>query len=313
MNDIEESGASELVMVPWPHPLQTQEEPCLIEIHRHYIHERLMRRGSDTRRAVMSFRYIANYFGPGANPTKLKRQDWSSYEDWRYSTGVVAPTVRREITFHQAAMNHAHVCERIDKVPKIVKPSAEVIHERRAATEEEYRRLMRDGVMPYRIRMFFRLAYYTGHRAQAIEQLRWTSIDWDSRTIDFTNGKPTPKTKRRNRAFPIGDEFLPFLLSAYSRHQKRFPDDPYVIGAGARGAPSCTYAECKAAWRAVGVDVKGLSRHCFRKTFVTEKVKAGVKLETAAILIADAPATAGKYYFKLNQTDMHDAVNKRAA
>jgi integrase len=303
--------ATEVPIVEWPHPSQASAPQNLIDVHRFYLRERLARRGSNVSRPRASFRNINEFFGPAADPTDLKLVDWQRYEDHRYAQGVKPPTVRREITFHQAAMRHALKRERIAKVPHIEKPSGDVIHERRAATQEEYRLLMGDGKMPYRIRMFFRLAYFTGHRAQAIEQLEWSRVDWQEGTLDFNLPGRIVKTKKRNGAFPIPDELLPFLQSAYKRHLDRFPSDPYVIGAGKRGGASSTGAECKAAWKSVGIDVDGLNRHCFRKTFITEKVKAGVPLPTAATLIGDRADTAGKHYFKVAPKDMRDAVNRK--
>lgn len=276
----------------------------MYRIYKDYIQERLHRRGSDVRRAVSGFRRVCDFFDPLVDPTKLKLQDWARYEDHRYSEGVCAPTVRREMTYHLAAMNHARKRERIVAVPYLEKPSGDVVKERRAATEEEYQLLMRKGVMSWRIRMFFRLAYWTGHRAKAIEQLTFARVNWSNRTIDFNLPGVNHRNKRRNASFPITDELMGFLEAAKRRHELLGLKDDYVIGVGRNGKPSCTWRKCKAAWASIGVKDEGFARHAFRKTFVTERVKAGKPLAMVAKLIEDSPETAAKHYAKFVTEDM---------
>jgi hypothetical protein len=185
-------------------PSDQQAQPVLIDVHHRYLFEKLARRGSNVSRPRAAFVRINNHFGADVDPRTLKISDWQGYEDRRYSEGVTSPTVVKELTFHQAAMRHALKRERIDKVPHIEMPSRDVVNERRAATEDEYRLLMRDGRMSYRVRMFFHIAYCTGHRAQAIEQLcSGIRIDWANRVIDFNEPGRGDPTKKRNGAFPI--------------------------------------------------------------------------------------------------------------
>lgn len=298
----------ELVMAPWPHPLQVFN-PILLEVHRHYLHEHLTRRGANVSRPRATFRNINAFFGFDADPQQLKIADWQRYEDHRYSQGVKAPTVRREITFHLAAMNHCKKRERIAVVPYIEKPSGDVLKKRRAATVEEYQLLMRKGLMTYRIRMFFRIAYFTGHRAEAIETLTWDRVDFVERLIDFNIPGARLTNKRRNGAFPITDDLLPLLEAARVRRDYLGTNDPYVIGGGRNGKPSSTGAECKAAWRSVGVDVDGLNRHCLRKTFVTERLRKNLPRDIVAQLIADNPETMSKHYATFASADMQRVAN----
>jgi hypothetical protein len=98
-------------------------------------------------------------------------------------------------------------------------------------------------------------------------------------------------------------------VAAYA-HPKR---DEYVIGLGPRGICSTTYHECKAALRAVGINEEGLCRHTVRKTFVTERIKAGLNPEKVAALIADNPQTMCKHYSIMNTEDLRDTANMRRA
>lgn len=277
--------------------------PELWQINQQYVVERLKRRECPTARAAHAIlRGFEQFFGRSCDPTKLKIADFARYEDMRYEKGLKRSTVRRELTVLKAALNHARKRERIEKVPYIEMPSAEVIIERRAATEEEIAKLFASE-MPYRIWMVFQVMYWTGHRATACEELTWDRVDFGNGVIDFNVPGRRLSNKRRNAAFPMSKPLRELLEKAKAKHDAETPDDPFVITRG----PS-TYNACKAAWKAIGIEVYGFCRHAFRKTFVTEMVKAGVSLQTAASLIADDPGMAGSRYFKLQQRDQANAV-----
>jgi integrase len=63
--------------------------------------------------------------------------------------------------------------------------------------------------------MFYVMAYWTGHRARAIETLKWERVNFEARTIDFNEPGARRTNKRRVDGFPIPDELLPRLLAAY--------------------------------------------------------------------------------------------------
>lgn len=277
--------------------------PQLWEINQQYVVERLKRRqAATTRAAAATLRMFEDFFGRNCDPTKLRIADFARYEDMRYEKGKKRSTVHRELACLKAAMRHAMKRERIDKVPYIEMPSAEVVTERRAATVEEIA-LLFASEMKYRIWMVFQLMYWTGHRAGAVEQLEWARVDFENGVIDFRVPGRDHRNKRRNGAFPISAPLRELLLKAKAKHDAETPDDPFVITKG-----GSTYNDCKAAWKAIGVEVYGFCRHAFRKTFVTQLVMAGEKLETAALLIADAPEMAGKHYFKLQHRDLEHAM-----
>lgn len=58
-----------------------------------------------------------------------------------------------------------------------------------------------------------------------------------------------------------------------------------------------------------GIDERGLCRHTLRKTFVTERIKAGANPEKVAALIADNPATMRKHYSVLLTNDLRATAN----
>jgi integrase len=281
--------------------------PTLLDLWRDYIHEHARPLGQDVRAIGYIAKGWMDVMGIDATPGAWKRADAQRYADTRRADGMATATIRREMCIQQACLNHAKNWERIEKVPYFPKPSGEGA-KRRPLTEEEYARLMRSP-LPRRIRMFYVMAYWTGHRARAIETLKWERVNFEARTIDFNEPGARRTNKRRVDGFPIPDELLPRLLAAYE-HPRR---DEYVIGAGPRGKVSTTYHAAKAAMRAVGIDEEGICRHTVRKTFVTERIKAGANPEKVAALIADNPVTMRRHYSILLTEDLRATANLRAA
>ena len=279
----------------------------LLDAWRDYIHEHAKARGQEIRRLVYVAKPWLRIMGIDSTPGDWKRADVRHYVDTRRAEGKSDATIRRELCLQHAALNHELHWERIAKVCYFEKPSAGS-KVRRPLTEEEYRRLMRSP-LTFRLRMFFVMAYWTGHRARAIETLTWDRVHFDTRTIDFNEPGARRTNKRRVDGFPIPDELLPRLEAAYQRPAR----DEYVIGRGPRGRVSTTYHQAKDALRAVGIDEVGICRHTLRKTFVTERIKAGGNPEKIAALIADNPATMRRHYSVLMSEDLRATANLRAA
>lgn len=281
--------------------------PTLLGVWRDYIREHCMRLDQDVKRVVYTAHHWLRIMGIDAAPGAWKRANVMQYVDARLSEGVAPTTIRREETLQRAALGHAVKWERIEKVCYFPTPPGESA-KRRPLTEEEFARVMRQP-MPRRVRMFFLLAYWTGHRARAIEELEWSRVNWESRTLDFNVPGRRLHNKRRVSGFPIPDELLPRLEAAYA-HPSR---DSHVIGLGPRGRVSTTYHDCKAVLRAAGINERGICRHALRKTFVTERIKAGGNPEKIAALIADNAGTMRRHYSVLLAEDLRATANLRAA
>lgn len=290
----------------------TRQPPLLhADVWRQYIHEHCRPKGQEIRRVVYVARHWLRIMGADAEVASWRRADTARYETIRRGEGVMGATIRREMCLEQAALNHALHWERLEKVPYFQKPSGES-RKRRPLTEEEYRRLMASA-MPRRVRMFYLLAYHTGHRARAIETLPWSRVDLERRVIDFNEPGARRTNKRRVDGFPMPDELHRRLVSAKEYRDAFKPGDPYVIGLGPRGKLSTTYHACKDALAAIGIDEDGICRHTIRKTFVTERIKAGANPEKVAALIADNAATMRKHYCVLLTEDLRATANMRAA
>lgn len=291
----------------YPAPNPARPPYLLADAWRHYIQEHCRRRGQEVRRVVYIARHWLRIMGPEAEPNFWKIADVSRYEDARRAEGAMGTTIRREMCIQQAALRHGIKRERLDRVPHFEKPAA-THHIRRAMTEDEFRRLMKSP-LPHRIRMFYLLAYWTGHRSRAIETLTWDRVNFENRSINFNEPGVRRTNKRRVDGFPIPDELYDRLVAAKARRDAKAPHDPYVIGLGPRGKCSTTYMECKKALAAIGIDEEGICRHTMRKTFVTERIKAGANPEKIALLIGDNAGTMRKHYAILLTEDLRDTAN----
>lgn len=239
-------------------PVDYVEPVCMLTIFAHYWQEHCQPEGVDFGRLRTIATNICGFFGLDRDPQTLKRADISAYREHRLADGVKDSTVRREFAFLKAAINHGKREERLEKVPHIAMPPLGQPR-RRFLSEEECVRVMRQP-MPYRIRMFFVIAFATAARAKAIEELSWDRIDWANGLIDFRVPGVVYRNKRRVVA-PISDSLYPRLESAYARRT-----DDYVIGLGERGKPSCTWRGCKEDLKAIGIEERGVCRHVARHT-----------------------------------------------
>lgn len=196
------------------------------------------------------------------DPTKeagsLTRADMRALHDYRIATGVMPATVKRGHTFITAALRHAKTEERIKadppKFPKIPQQQPRL----RYLTREEYRTLIQ-APMSRRMKLFFLIAFSVGARSRAIEQLEWTRVDWQRRTMDFRLPGINHKNKRRVVA-PISDALLPRLQAAYDRPDRT----THVIGLGERGHCTSTYYESRKVFASIGITERGVARHVAR-------------------------------------------------
>lgn len=240
----------ELVMAPWP------THPTLDRAFRDYSREHAVARGVDINRVGSAARDWMTALGPQADISKLTRADGRTVVQHILSRGVKPASARRNMAIGIAALNHAKKEERITTVPKFQMPDSSPPR-MRWLTRDEHRALMR-APKPSRIYRFWLIAFATGARSRAIEELRWSQVSFRDRTIDFRQPNVVYRNKRR-AVVPISDSLLPRLESAYARRK-----DDYVIGLGDRGACSCTYLPCKADLAQIGITEPGVARHVAR-------------------------------------------------
>lgn len=301
----------DFVQAPWPHPLQKKESLCILQAFHYYIHEHMMVIGQDVPRFVMIARYMCDILGAATLVEELTRQDGKAYQDRRQrEDGVSLGTITKELTLAKTAFTFNFGEERIKRIPAWKIPRGTGA-KRRPMTDDEFKLLMREP-MSWRLRMYNRLAYYTGHRARAIELLTWSRVDMVNWTIDFNEPGARIHNKRRVDGFPIPDALKPFLQSAWERRHRLGLTDPYVIGMSERGTLTSTYNEQKKWMVKAGIYQPGLvPRHSIRKNFVTGLVNAGHDWLLVAELIGDDPKTMRDHYLALNRNNLRSAVNGR--
>lgn len=267
-----------------------------------YSREHVIRLGQDPNGPWIGFNKFFLVVPPGQDVTKIKPEQVDAYTDMRLSDGVSALTIQRELTYVRAAIRWAFKRGRIEKMPYIEFPQA-VRKKRRPLREAEFQLVMKQR-MSARLRRFYRLAYFTGHRSTAIEQLTWSRVDFEKLTIDFNDPtRPTPRNKRRNARFPIPHDLLPFLLQ-----WRELAKDEFVIGAG----PSTYHEAAHVVRNLAGIKDKSLvPRHCMRKFFATRLYEARVHPKKVADLICDKPETVEEFYIGFEEGSLRDAVNAR--
>ena len=239
------------------------------------------------------------HFDPQCDIAKIDRQASRGYATHRMTVGgVQAPTARKELSFLRAVLGHAIREERLVKTPTLYMPPANP-PKTRYLSREEHRRLMLTP-MPRRVWLFYLLAFGTGARATAIEELTWDRVDLKRRTIDYRMPGVNHKGKRRVVA-PINDKLFPRLEAAYA-HPKR---DEFVIGAG----PTTVHV-CKAALVAAGIDEPGVCRHVARHTFASWLLQAGVSIYEVAKLLGDTVAMVERVYGHVAPEHLMGAANR---
>jgi integrase len=268
-----------------------------------YSRERLINKGKSPMHAWCGFNNFLLVVPPEQNAETIGAGQIEDFVDARVAAGRSVTTARRELVFVKAALRNAHRRNRIKLLPYIEVPDGHGA-ERRPLTEDEYRPVLRQP-MSGRLYRFYRVAYFTGHRARAIEELTWSRVDFDRLTMNFNVPGRAINNKRRNGAFPIPDEFLETL-----RGWQRLAKDGFVIGAGAS-----TYHEAAHVVRDLAgiTDPAVVPRHCMRKMFATEMFKKRADPEVVGVLMADDPNTLRKHYVKFTDDVMRSAANLRAA
>lgn len=301
------------VVFPAEHPIVEQPLPgdtvliaakgvyTLEMTFRDYCREWAKPEGVCLNRVGIAARDWMTALDPQMDAGKLTRADGRAVVAYMLERGIKPSSARRNMAIGVAALNHAKREERIETVPEFSLPKSGSPR-MRWLTPEEVQRLMQVPKHP-RTQRFFILAFGTGCRSEAIEQLTWDRVDFKSRTIDFRLPGVNHKNKKRPIA-PINDALFPRLLSMYERRK-----DNYVIGLGDRGAVSCTYIPCKRALAAIGIVEEGIARHVARHTFCSWRVQAGFSYAHIGALVGDTSKMIEETYGHLSPHHLMAASN----
>lgn len=156
---------------------------------------------------------------------------------------------------------------------------------------------------------FIWVAMYTGARPGMIAALQWDRIDWELRTIDFTEAHET--TKRRG-IVPIARALMPALRRAY---RQREDNCPYVLGyptqpskTGLRNVDGILTTLAHRAGVDVGRGRNRLSNYSLRHTTASLLLREGVSPWAVAGLLGITVGRLLKTYAKHIPSHLRESI-----
>jgi integrase len=280
--------------------------PTLLSVCSKYIHEHAKDNTHDPARAAAGLLEWVNVLGPDFDVRGISRNDGRRVIDALKARGLAPGSIRRIMAWGSAALHHARREGRLEKdIPKFPRVPGGAPRAR-WLSRQEWQRLM-DTPKCERAQRFLVLAFATGARSRAIEELTWARVDLETRTIDYRESGKDYKNKRR-AVVPISASLLA-SLQAWPRA------DDFVIGAGpSKRATSCHHL-VKRAMRAAGIDEKGVCRHVTRHTVASwmlqgdkERGIAPAPVHFVAQLLADNVAMIERVYGHVMPKHLADAT-----
>ena len=229
-------------------------------------------------------------------------------------------TIRRELVLLRACFNWcADSTERRAiigpaDVPGFALPSDSEPRDR-WLREEEIVRLLKAAATPVgrmsRVERFLWLALETAGRKQALLDLTWDRVDFETGVIHLA--LPGRKqTKKRRASVPISKALLPVLKRA---HEERISDRVLDHGAEIWAAVQSVAARAgfgpPQGTRHTGTKPRatGVSPHVMRLTAASHMARRGVPLFLVAKILGDTIATVEKTYAKHAPDDLRGAVD----
>lgn len=242
------------------------------------------------------------------------------YVRMRRDAGRKDGTIRREIGALVAALNF---CAR--PASKMLDPAHAFSFETpppgdpkdRWLTQSEMRQMfdaaarMRRGENLTRGERFLWIALNTGARKQAVFDLTWDRVDFETNVIhlDVPGRK---KTTKRRAAVPISKDLRPVLLRAYAERENELvmtnkgeiwaTIQSIAIEAGLGGGQ-------RPARQSEKPKATGISPHTLRHTAATHMARRGVPLWIIAKVLGNTLSMVEKVYAKHAPDDLREAVN----
>jgi integrase len=181
--------------------------------------------------------------------------------------------------------------------------------------EAEVERLLKAAAAPVgrmsRVERFLWLALETAGRKQALLDLTWDRVDFETGVIHLA--LPGRKeTKKRRASVPISKALLPVLKRAYEeRINDRVLDHGAEVWAAVQSVAARAGFGPPQGVRQTGTKPKatGISPHVMRHTAATHMARRGVPLFLVAKVLGDTIATVEKTYAKHAPDDLRGAVD----
>ena len=227
-------------------------------------------------------------------------------------------TVRRELVAMRGALNWCADPKRklLDPaaLPHFDLPDGGQPRERWLKADEVKRLLdgaatLRRGDKLARVEVFLWLALETAARKQAILDLTWDRVDFETKVIHY-NVPGRAATKKRRTDVPISKALLPVLERAHMERENNL-----VMGNGADVWASVQWAAIRAGFSKQVTKTSqrpkatGISPHVMRHTAATHMARRGVPLWTIAKVLDNTIAMVEKVYAKHSPDDLREAVD----
>lgn len=242
--------------------------------------------GGDASRPGAAWAHLRPVFGH-LTPSQVTQSVEDSYRRNRAQAGISPSTLRFELACLRAVWNHAVKRRRLDPASAPVLdplPAASPPRDRWLERDETERLLVAAEGNP-RVWAFLHLALHTAARRSAIQDLRWSQVDFHVGVIHYLP-PGAHQTRKRKASVPISSALLPILEEL--RLHKR---DGYVIGAGGKINEPLRLIAKKAG-------VEGVTPHVLRHTAATYMAQAGVPLWDIAQILGNTVEQVEKVYAK---------------
>lgn len=263
--------------------------------------------GSETREYI--WKNLEPHFGD-LRPTGIDDAVVEDYQAKRERGHIGKPsrpsTIRRELSALRACFNWcAHRKRKL--IPKEHVPAFDLPPDGeprdRWLRKDEIQKLLdvaarrRVGPRLSRAERFLWIALETAARKQAILDLTWDRVDFETGMIDF-NVPGRKKTNKKRTAVPMSEALRPVLVRAFGERENNF-----VFDHG--GEIDKTIPRI-----ATEAGVAGVSPHVLRHTAATHMARNGVPLWMIAGILGNSIAMVEKVYAKHCPDGLRDAVNQ---
>jgi len=155
----------------------------------------------------------------------------------------------------------------------------------------------------FRDRLIIHTLYYTGVRRSELLSLDWSDLDLGKSTLAIRFGKG-----RKNRIIPIHQK-LAESLDLYLA--QRLPLENYALFIGEQGKrlSKATFSNIlKMYFKLSGLRSKGYTAHCFRHSFASKLVEAGVDIFSVQKLMGHSSLDVTRIYINISTRNLASAV-----
>lgn len=275
-----------------------------------YLDEVLAPRGNDK-----DYSYMSAYFLECFSDVEIKSLSaphFALYQSARKAgaigkKAVSESSIRRELKFLKAALNHAVTQRRLSPhdVPNISLPDESA--PRDLWLNEKQRDQLLEFCTGHDLRMgradrFACIAVLSAARKEAIELLTWDLVDFELGVINYQKLKSNGI--KRKVAVPISDRLMPILKRMHAERATEYVlDHPGSV----HGA---WVAMQKRLYEATGDSVfLKMTRHTLRHTWATLAARSGVDLWKIAGVLGDSIGTVERSYVHHCPQHLRSAVN----